>query len=115
MRQEKSTTSPPVLLWLLGVTHGSGIKPMSGASPRIKVVRLSDGEGEARRKAGLMECSESLLLLLLNRGQAAATGLPACCREQPAEEEGEAVGGAAVLETSRTRGVVFGVPGGHRP
>lgn len=92
-------------------TQGSGIKPMSGALPRIKVVRLSDGEGEARRKAGLMECSESLLLLLLNRGQGAATGW----REQPAEEGEASVGGAAVLETSRPRGVVFGVPGGHRP
>ena len=88
---------------------------MSGASPRIKVVRLSDGEGEARRKAGLMECSESLLLLLLNGGQVAATGWRPCSREQPAE--GEASGeedAAAMLESSRPRGVVFGVPGGHR-
>lgn len=89
-----------------GCTQGSGIKPISGASPRIKVVRLSDGEGEARRKAGLMECSESLLLLLRNGGQ---TGW----REQPAEGEGS-VEGATTLETSRPRGEVFGVPGGHR-
>lgn len=90
------------------------MKPMSGASPRIKVVRLSDGEGEARRKAGLMECRESLLLLLLlNGGQGAATGWRTRCPEQPAEGEGS-VEGAAVLETSKSRGVVFGVPGGHR-
>lgn len=87
---------------------------MSGASPRIKVVRLSDGEGEARRKAGLMECSESLLLLLLNGGQGVGTGWQACCRGQPAEVEGSGED-AAVLGTSRPRGVVFGVPGGHRP
>lgn len=87
---------------------------MSGASPRIKVARLSDGEGEARRKAGLMECSESLLLLLLNGGQAAVTGWRPYCRVQPAEGEGSEEG-AAVLETSRPRGVVFGVPGGHGP
>lgn len=87
---------------------------MSGASPRIRVVRLSDGEGEARRKAGLIECSESLLLLLLNGGQGATTGRRASCREQPAGGEGSVVG-AAMLETSRTRGVVFGAPGGHRP
>lgn len=87
---------------------------MSGASPRIKVVRLSDGEGEARRKAGLIECRESLLLLLPNGGQGATTDWRASCREQPAGGEGPAVG-AALLETSRTRGVVFGVPGGQRP
>lgn len=86
---------------------------MSGASPRIRVVWLSDGDGEARRKAGLIECRESLLLLLLNGGQGAATDFLACCREQPAEGEGSVVG-AAVLELSRTSGVVFGVPGGHR-
>lgn len=83
-----------------------GIKPTSGASPRIKVARPSDGEGEAKRKAGLIECSESLLLLLLlYGGQEAATG-------RQAGLSGE---GAAVLEPSRPRGVVFGVPGGHRP
>lgn len=87
---------------------------MSGASPRIKVVRLSDGEGEARRKAGLMECSESLFLLLLNGGQGVVTGWRDCCPEQPAEVEGSGED-AAVLGTSRLRGVVFGVPGGHRP
>lgn len=74
---------------------------MSGALPRIKVARPSDGEGEARRKAGLMECSESLLLLLLNVGQ-------------PVEGD-TSVKIAAVLETSWPRGVVFGVPGGHKP
>lgn len=85
------------------------------ASSKIHVVRLSGGEGEARRKAGLMECSESLLLLLLlNGGQGAATGWRACWPEQPAEGECS-VEGAAMLETSRPRGVVFGVPGGHRP
>lgn len=97
-----------------GGTQCSGIKLMSGALPRIKVVRLSDGEGEARRKAGLMECSESLLLLLLNGGQGVAMGWPACCRKQPAEVEGSGEG-AAMLGTSRSTGVVFGVPGGHRP
>lgn len=98
-----------------GCTQGSGIKPVSGASPGIKVARLSDGEGEARRKAGLMECSESLLLLLLllNRGHGATTGWSASCGEQPAG--GEASGEVAVvLETSMPRGLVFGVPGGHR-
>lgn len=78
------------------------------------MTRLSDGEGEAKRKAGLMECSESLLLLLVNRGQVAATDWWACCRVQPAEGEGS-VEGAAVLETSGPKGVVFGVLGGHRP
>lgn len=47
---------------------------MSGASPRISVLWLSDGDGEARRKAGLVECSESFLLLLLNKGQGATAG-----------------------------------------
>lgn len=46
---------------------------MSAASLRIKVGRLSDGDGEARRKAGLLECRESLLLPLLNGGQGATT------------------------------------------
>lgn len=87
---------------------------MSGASPRIKLARLSDGEGEARRKAGLMECSESLLLLLLNSGQGAVKGWRACCCEQPVEGD-DSVEGAGMLETSRPAGVVFGVPGGHRP
>lgn len=87
---------------------------MSGASPRIKLARLSDGEGEARRKAGLMECSESLLPLRLNTGQEEATGWLSNCCEQPVEGEGSAEG-AGVLEASGPRGVVFGVPGGHRP
>lgn len=87
---------------------------MSAASPCIKVARLSGGEGEARRKAGLMECSESLLLLLLNGGQGVDMASEECCPEQPAEGEGS-VEGAAVLETSRLRGVVFGVPERHRP
>lgn len=78
---------------------------MSGALPRIKEARLNEGDGEARRKAGLIECSESLLLLLLNRGQGA---------EQPAGDEGS-VEGAAMLEASEPRGVVFGAPGGHMP
>lgn len=100
-------------LTVTGYTQDSGITPTSGASPRIKVARLSDGEGEARRKAGLMECRESLLLLLLNGGQGAATEWRVSCREQPTEAEGSGEG-AAMLETSRPRGVVFGVPGGHR-
>lgn len=87
---------------------------MSGASPRIKPARLSDGEGEARRKAGLMECSESLLLLLLNAGQEAAMGWWSYCCEQTAEGEDSAEG-ASGLEASGPRGVVFGAPGGHRP
>ncbi|KAF3839955.1 hypothetical protein F7725_018672 [Dissostichus mawsoni] len=96
-------------------TQGRGIKPLSGASPRIKVVRLSDGEGEARRKAGLMECSESLLLLLLlNGGQGGATGWRASCGKHQAEREGSEEA-AAGPETSRSRGVVFGVAGGHSP
>lgn len=96
------------------VAQGSGMKLMSGASPRMKLVRLSEGEGDARRNAGLMECIESLLLLLLNARQGAATDWrPRCC-EQPADGEGSAEG-AGVPETSRPRGVVFGVPGGHRP
>lgn len=103
--------TPPVLYQC---TQGNGIKPISGASPWIKVARLSGGEGEARRKAGLMECSESLLLLLLNRGQGAATTWQACCCEQSEEGDGS-VEGAAILDASRPRGVVFGVPGGHRP
>lgn len=85
------------------------MKPMSGASPKISVGRLNEGEGEARRKAGLMECSESLLLLLPNSGQWAGTGWWSSCCEQPAEGE------AAALETSTLRGVVFGVPEGHKP
>lgn len=87
---------------------------MSAVLPCIKVARLSGGEGEARRKAGLMECSESLLLLLLNGGQGVATAWGVCCPEQPAEGEGS-VEGAAVLETSRPKGEVFGLPEGHRP
>lgn len=88
---------------------------MSAASPRIKLARLSDGEGEARRKAGLMECSESLLLPLLNGGQGVAKGWWACCCEQPVEEGEGSADGAGVLESSGSRGVVFGVPGGQRP
>lgn len=53
-------------------TQGCGTKPTSGESPKTKAAWLSDGEGEARRKAGLVECSKSLLLLLLNKGQGAA-------------------------------------------
>jgi len=102
-------------LLVSGSTQGRGIKPLSGASPRIKVVRLSDGEGEARRKAGLMECSESLLLLLLlNGGQGGATGWRGSCGKHPAEREGSEEA-AAGPETSRSRGVVFGVAGGHSP
>lgn len=91
---------------------------MSGPSPRTSTLRLSVGEGEARRKAGLIECSESLLLLLLkatgdNRGQGSTTAWRASCREQPEEREGSAVAGA--LETSWTRGEVLGFPEGHRP
>lgn len=78
------------------------------------MTRLSDGEGEAKRKAGLMECSESLLLLLVNGGQGAAADWQAFCRVQPAVGEGS-VESAVVLETSGPRGVVFGVLGGHRP
>lgn len=93
---------------VFGCTHGSGIKPMSGASPRIKEARLNEGDGEARRKAGLIECSESLLLLLLNGGQGA---------EQPAGDVGSVEGAAVLeaLEASKSRGVVFGAPGGHMP
>lgn len=102
-------------LLVTGCTQCSGLKPMSVVSPRINVVWLSDGEGEARRKAGLLECSESLLwLLLLNGGQGAAIGRRACCPEQPAEGE-DSVEGVAMPETSGPRGVVFGVPGGHGP
>ncbi len=101
-------------LSVTGCIHGIGIKPMSAASPWVKVARLSGGEGEARRKAGLMECSESLLLLLLNGRQGAAMAWWAFWREQPAEGEGS-VEGAAILETSKSKGVVFGVPEGHRP
>lgn len=90
---------------LVVYAHGSGIKPMSGASPRIKEARLNEGDGEAKRKAGLIECRESLLLLLLNGGQGAG---------QPAGDEGS-VEGAAALEASKPRGVVFGAPGGHMP
>ena len=80
----------------------------------ISVTRLSDGEGEAKRKAGLMECSESLLLLLVNGGQGPAMDRWACCRMQPAAGE-DSVEDSVVLETSGTRGLVFGVPGGQRP
>ena len=100
VQPEQSTPTP---------AHCKGIKPRSGALPRIRAVRLSDGDGEARRKAGLIECSESLSLLLLNMGQGAAKG----CREQPAEGEGSGVG-AAALGTSWFSGMVFGVPGGHK-
>lgn len=92
-------------LRVYGCIHGSGIKPMSGASPRIKEAWLNEGDGEASRKAGLIECIESLLLLLLNGGQGA---------EHPAGDKGSVEGGA-VLEASMPRGVVFGVPGGHMP
>lgn len=58
---------------VLGRPQGSGTKLTSGASSRTKPARLSDGEGEARRKAGFVECIESLLLPLLKRGQGVAT------------------------------------------
>lgn len=67
-------TKSTLTAFVLWYTQDNGIKPTSGASPRAKVARLSDGEGEARRKAGLMECSESLLLRLLKGGQGPATG-----------------------------------------
>lgn len=54
-------------------SQGSATKLTSGASSRIKPARLNDGEGEARRKAGLVECSESLLLILLKWGQGVTT------------------------------------------
>lgn len=54
-------------------SQGRGTKLTSGASSRTKPDRLSDGEGEAKRKAGLVECSESLLLPLLKWGQGATT------------------------------------------
>lgn len=88
-------------------THVSEIKPISGESARVKVPRLKEGEGEARWKAGLLECSESLLLLLLNRGQGTVMGWQVSCCEQQLE-------GAAVLETSRPRGIVFGGLEGHK-
>lgn len=87
---------------------------MSGPSPRINVVRLNDGEGEARRKAGLPERRESLfLLLLLNGGQGAATGRRACCRQQPAHGKRSAED-VAELDTSTPTRLLFGVPGGQR-
>lgn len=89
------------------------MKLTSGASSRTKPARLSDGEGEARRKAGLVECSESLLLPLLKRGQEAAPEGKAGCGEQPAEAEGSA-DSAVEPGPSEPIGVVFGVPGGHR-
>lgn len=84
-----------------GCTQFSGLKPVSNVSPNIRVVRLSVGEGEARRKAGLIEWSESLLLLWPNGGQAVAAGWRAHCCVQPTEGEGFVIG-AALLETSRT-------------
>lgn len=39
------------------------MKPMSGASPRMTVLWVKEREGLARRKAGLLECIEGLLLL----------------------------------------------------
>lgn len=90
------------------------MKPTSADSLRKRLARLSEGEGEAKRKAGLMECKESLLLLLLNGGQGVTTGPWASCREQPVEGE-VSVEGPVMLDASRPRGDVFGVPGGHRP
>lgn len=52
------------------------MKPMSGASPRIRVARLIEGEGLARRKAGLMECSEALLLFCLSEVHVLTRALP---------------------------------------
>lgn len=100
---------------VLGRPQGSGTKLTSGASSRTKPARLSDGEGEARRKAGLVECSESLWLPLLKgaSGQGATTdGRVGCCA-QPTEAEGSGES-TAELETSKPIGVVFGVPGRHR-
>lgn len=97
---------------VLGRPQGSGTKLTSGASSRTKPARLSDGEGEARRKAGLVECSESLVLPLLKRGQGAATDWREGCCPQPTEAEGSGEN-TAELEPSRPIGVVFGVPGRH--
>lgn len=96
-------------------SQGSGTKLTSGASSRTKPARLSDGEGEARRKAGLVECSESLLLPLLKgaSGQGAPTDRRVGCCAQPAEA-GASGESTAELEPSRPIGVVFGVPGRHR-
>lgn len=89
------------------------MKPMSGASPRIRVAWLREGEGEARRNAGLMECSEALLLFLLSGWQGLGTDWWDWCPEQPAA--GGPVEGAGALGTSWPRGVVLVVPRGHRP
>lgn len=113
VRSAESAVNSSCALMVTERNHHCGTKLMSGPSPRTSTLRLSVGEGEASRKAGLIECSESLLLLLLKGGQGSTAAWWASCREQPEESEGTAVAGA--LETSWTRGVVFGVPEGHRP
>lgn len=68
---QQSTCDPLCSLKATVCTQCSGTKLISGPSPRIREVRLSDGEGNAKRKAGLIECSESLFLPMLNGGQGA--------------------------------------------
>lgn len=70
----KFTFNRVVYAEALDIHHASGTKPTSAASPRIMGARARDGEGDARRKAGLMECNESRLLFLVKGGQEAGPG-----------------------------------------
>lgn len=83
---------------------------MSGGSLTIRMARPRAGDGEARRKAGLMECRDALLLLLLSGGQRQANTR---WSEQP--EGGDPAEDMVALDVSGSRGLVLGVPGGQRP
>lgn len=79
--------------------HGRGINPSSRVSLRARLTRVSDGEGDARRKAGLIECNESFLLRpQLVQGLSTARG-------------GQVAG--VWGGTSEPRGDVFAGPTGH--
>jgi hypothetical protein len=103
------------------------MKPMSAASPRMMVLWGKEGEGQARWKAGLLECSEGLLLLLTGgqpmdgawRPEHSVGGGPLADPEQlkggaQAKEEGAGDLNSGIA-LNAWPGAVLGVPGGHRP
>lgn len=83
--------------------HGRGMNPSSLVSLRARLTRVSEGEGDARRKAGLIECNESFLLRpQLVQGLSTDSGTAR--RGQTAGARGG---------TSEPRGDVFVGPTGH--
>lgn len=79
------------------------MNPSSGVSLRARLARVSEGEGDAKRKAGLIECKESFLLR-----PHAVQGLSAGSGMARRGQTAGARGGPTEPGTSKPRGVVFG-------